>query len=149
MWSRLCILLAVCLAVRGIYWIYTRPVSIAKRPPAGWEELEPCSSLISFNGPTYLTLFEDQHAELLQYIPAENGKDATGRVTDGRWSYNASSARYSVTIGEDTTAYSLFSPEQLSICIMSKGEIGAADLYESWFTPRDDLDDYDPRDDRR
>ena len=32
---------------------------------------------------------------------------------------------------------------------MSKGEIGAADLYESWFTHRDDLGDYEAQDDRR
>lgn len=35
-------------------------------------------------------------------------------------------------------SYSLFSPEHLAICILSKGEIDAANLYESWFTYRDD-----------
>jgi hypothetical protein len=30
-----------------------------------------------------------------------------------------------------------------------KCEIGAADLYESWFTYRDDLDDYEAQDDHQ
>lgn len=138
MWSRLFILLAVCLVIRGIYWIHTRPVSIAKRPPAGWDELEPCSSLISFSGTKYVTLFEDQHAELVQYIPAQQGKESADSIINGRWSYDPSSTQYSITIGGNTISYSLFSPEHLAICILSKGEIDAANLYESWFTYRDD-----------
>jgi len=94
--------------------------------------------LISFSGTKYVTLFEDQHAELVQYIPAQQGKESADSIINGRWSYDPSSTQYSITIGGNTISYSLFSPEHLAICILSKGEIDAANLYESWFTYRDD-----------
>jgi len=134
LWPRVSTLLAVYFVVRGIYWIHTRPIPIVKPSTPGWDQLEPCSSLSSLSGGKYLTLFEDQHAELVQYAPAENGKDSADIIINGRWCYEPSSAQYSITIEGNTTSYSLFAPEHLAICILAKGAMDEANLYDSWFT---------------
>jgi hypothetical protein len=73
------------------------------------------------------------------------------RLVDGKWSYDLESKRYAITLDEETATYSLLSRGEPTICILFKGDLGAADLRASWFSfpSNDDPRDSEMQDDRR
>lgn len=98
-----------------------------------------------------LTFTEQQGVELTE--PASDETDPRtkgGRLLQGTWSYDAGSKRYSVTLDEETTTYTLLSRGEPTTCMLLKGELGAADMHASWFSfpSSDDVADYDYRPDR-
>jgi hypothetical protein len=97
----------------------------SKLQVAGWAELGLCLWLTSLEGTKHLLFSEDHSAAIYD----ENLNQA-----NGTWSFDASTKRYPVTFEGETTAYSLFSPEDSTTCMLIKGSLDAADLRHSWFS---------------
>ena len=106
--------------------------------PAGWLDLSPCSFTRSFDGTKWLTLADDQSAELREALSPEQGKAGNERVSTGKWSYDETSKQYSVTLNDEATDYTLLSQDGVATCILVKGGLSNADLRESWFATIDD-----------
>jgi hypothetical protein len=72
-------------------------------------------------------------------------------LINGYWRLNEGSKRYTVTFKEENTSYLLVTSEHAPVCMLIKGDIGAADLRESWFSSTavdDDPGDYEMPDRR-
>jgi hypothetical protein len=104
--------------------------------PMGWTELGGCVATTSLDGKRWLTLTDDQTAELTEVPRPESDKNI--RVTFGKWSYDGDSKKYAITFNNETTNYLLLSRNDVATCILLKGDLDAANLLESWFETTDD-----------
>lgn len=125
-------------ALIGVYHLLSAENARRLSQPAvaGWEELDECGSLKSFDGTKTLD-FERSHKASLTEKPA-NDADKPERKVDGTWSFDAENERYTVSIGGTSTGYELVKPEDSSVCILAPGDVGAVNLRESWFGKIDD-----------
>jgi hypothetical protein len=63
----------------------------------------------------------------------KDGEATKDRSVSGYWRVNEGSKRYTVTLNGENTSYLLVTFERAPVCMLVKGDIGAADLRESWF----------------
>jgi hypothetical protein len=139
------------LALLYVLWPRSEPIAKTKLPPAasGWEELGNCVAAQSFDGSKSLTLLPDGNASL-DNTSADDPKEMEQRQLFGTWKYDAASKRYAVVLKGETVVYQRLSIADSDLCMLIKGDLGAADLYGSWFSDPDRVED-DPREheDRR
>jgi hypothetical protein len=135
------VLLLICLVGAGIYWVFGRNQTDhqAKDTLApGWYDLLDCSYTVSLDGTKELNVFENHGAVLYDKSVKMNGKY---RAIDGNWTFDEVTKLYSVTLNGETETYSLLGPEGATgICMLVKGDLGAADLRGSWFSTSDQGD---------
>ena len=125
-------------ALLGVYHLLSAENARRLSQPAvaGWEDLDECGSLKSFDGTKTLD-FERSHKASLTEKSA-NDADKPERKIDGTWSFDAEKERYTVSIGDTSADYELVKPEDSSVCILAPGDVGAVNLRESWFGKIDD-----------
>ena len=136
------------IALGGIY-LFLRPgpshrVDEVPAMPAGWEELEACSVLESFDEKKEMTLSDDLTAKVEDMSRRAEGDGPGSKiVTEGAWRYDAGSKRYAITFNGDTTTFTLLARADSTSCILFKGDLRAADVSESWFS-FPSPEDYEP-----
>ena len=125
-------------ALLGVYHLLSAENARRLSQPvvAGWEDLDECGSLKSFDGTKTLD-FERSHKASLTEKSA-NDADKPERKVDGTWSFDEEKERYTVSIGDSSADYELVKPEDSSVCILTPGDVGAVNLRESWFGKIDD-----------
>lgn len=140
------ILALTCLAGAALYWVFVggddaKQTTVSE--PLGWSDLLDCSYTVSLDGTKELDLFDNQNVVFYDKSTKENGKY---RTIDGTWAFDETTKLYAVTLGSEVTNYSIVEPEGAAgICMLVKGQVGAADLRASWFsTLGDDQGDTDP-----
>jgi hypothetical protein len=102
--------------------------------PLGWDDLSTCSELVSIDGSTRLSLFENHVLEVYD-------KSATKKVESGTWSYLEQSKQYSIVLAGQSWNYVLVSPNGSDTCMLANGSVEAADLRASWFSINTEYDD--------
>jgi hypothetical protein len=100
----------------------------------GDDALGSCDTTASLDGVRELVLLPDGRAVLTDTSPMKEGEDITDRVTEGGWRLDESSKSYTVTFNGEDTTYLIAPTEHISICMLIKGSLGAADLRASWFS---------------
>jgi hypothetical protein len=93
-------------------FFHANPTPETARPPpaVGWDDLSSCSITSSFDGRRRMILEDDQSAELREPSQSEQDeKEGNEHVSMGRWSYDAASKQYAITVNGETTNYSLLS----------------------------------------
>jgi hypothetical protein len=125
-------------AIVGITFKRTdKPLNEA--PTLGWSELVLCSDLMSLDGIQQMTLSENHVVRFRDERGSKFSKT-------GLWSYDELSKRYSVTLLDQTSIYSIVAPRGTDTCMLIKGDLEAADRGGSWFSSS--ANDYDdPRED--
>jgi hypothetical protein len=121
----------------AFFWKGGQQSTVSKETwPPGWENLlgAGCTDTGSIDGTKELHLFDNQKAVL--YVKEGRGTHRT----DGSWVLDTTDNRYSVTLGETLTSYSIVAPERSGVCMLIKGEPNAADLRASWFALSTDID---------
>jgi len=134
------VLLLICLVGAGLYWAFRNHSGNQTKDslPPGWYDLLDCSYTVSLDGTKELNVFENHGAVLYDKSVKVNGKY---RMIDGNWTFDEASKLYAVTLNGETATYSLVEPEgPAGICILVKGDLGAADLRASWFSTSDQGD---------
>ncbi len=131
--SKVLVLALAAAAVLGVYHLLSAENARRLSQPAvaGWEDLDECGSLKSFDGTKTLD-FERSHKASFTEKSA-NDADKPERKVDGTWSFDAEKGRYTVSVGDSSADYELVKPEDSSVCILAPGDVGAANLRESWF----------------
>jgi hypothetical protein len=127
----------------GVYHILsTENARRLSRPEiAGWDDIEECGSLTSFDGTKTIDFERDYTVVLTEKSSDEddkneddkNGDDKTERKVSGTWAFDAEKERYTVSFEGTSVDYQLVKPEESSVCIFAPGDIGAVNLRESWF----------------
>jgi hypothetical protein len=145
-------ILATGAGMLAFYLIYFPEEGAKPRPepsPPGWETLLDCAFTTSLDGKKERNLFEDQSAVFYDKTTKDGG--GKYRTIDGTWSFDQAVKRFVVTLDGIDTTYSVVLPEGAGICMLIKGDVGAADLTASWFSSGSDDDpgDYDYRPDPR
>jgi len=145
LWPKILLVSAIGVASYLLFFFFRGPndeaASVPNPPPApGYTELSSCTETESLDGKKTLSLTDNSEAVL-----TEEGNDGKNHTITGNWSFDAGLKRYAVTLNGETTEYSIVSLERIGICILVKGDVGAADLRASWFASS--VDD-DPGDDR-
>lgn len=137
--------LLACGAAVFAYAIYVhRSQQVTPPTISGWNDLIFCSHAVSFDGSRELLLSEQHIATLYEKSVAKNEKSNEDTRVLGTWSFNDQSKKYILSLAGTTNAYTLLSPEQVSTCMLIKGNLDSADLRESWFSAEeDDPGDYD------
>ena len=141
-------------AVALVYWIFFYKSDEArtlenKSAIPGWDDLIPCSDMVSFDGTKTLTLYEDHRASFYDNDQLKAPKEGEHGVTaEGTWSFDEISKRYSVTLNGLTTDYLMLFPEDVNTCMLIKGDLETADLRGSWFSKSDQLESDEPEQDR-
>jgi hypothetical protein len=129
------VLLFVVMAavVFGVYYVLsTENARRESRPEvAGWDDIEECGSLSSFDG-TKTIDFERTHSVTLTETPPDGDEKSERKVT-GTWSFDEGKERYTVYLENSAIEYSLTKPEDSSVCIFAPGDVDAVNLRESWF----------------
>jgi hypothetical protein len=137
--------LFTCVIAVGGYLLFLRSSDHADAPPVGAAEAalkDPslCSLTTSLDGSRVLFLSDNHRASFEDHSPLKEGEDGKGRFVDGEWSYDEASKKYTVTLNGAATTYSLVKISDSNICMLIKGELGAADLRASWFSSGSDDD---------
>ncbi len=88
--------------------------------------------MVSFDGKRRLWLSENHLARIEQ--PDQSS-------ADGSWSFDESTTKYSVTVINESVTYLVVAPGDKDNCMLIKGDLTTADLPQSWFYSRADLDD--------
>jgi hypothetical protein len=101
---------------------------------AGWDQLGSCISVASLDGMRQLSLYGNGGATLSDDTSQKDDTAAKARSIDGYWRFNEGSKRYTVTFKDENTSYLLVTSDRAPVCMLIKGDIGAADLRESWFS---------------
>ena len=102
-----------------------------------------CFFTMSFDGTKGLSLSYNRQAVLYAYSKVVGSKELT---IEGTWTFDEATKRYAVTLDGAVTTYSVVAPEQTAVCMLVKGDLGAADLRASSFSPvYFDDDGYDGR----
>jgi hypothetical protein len=149
--------LTACGIAVGIYWMFfSGPSTDLARTTtapavAGWDELGACSSVASLDGMKQLSFLPNGGANFSDDSPQKDGDATKDRSINGYWRLNEGSKRYTVTLKGENESYLLVTSEHAPVCILIKGDIGAADLRESWFSSPvvdDDPGDYEMPDRR-
>src|SRR5579859_2589621 len=99
---------------------------------AGWDGISQCAFTSSFDGKKHLSLSENHFARI-------EGPDQAS--VDGSWSFDESSSKYTITVNSDPVTYAVVTPGDGANCMLIKGDPGTADLPQSWFYSRADLED--------
>jgi hypothetical protein len=125
-------LVLVAAVVLAVYPLLLRENARRSSEPEvpGWDGIDECGSLTSFDGMKTLDFENDLKVTLTEKSSDE--ADKTERKSDGRWSFDAEKERYTVYF-KDAAEYQLVKPEDSSVCILAPGDIGAVNLRESWF----------------
>jgi hypothetical protein len=136
--SKVLVLALAAAAILGVYHLLSAENARRLSQPtvAGWEDLDECGSLKSFDGTKTLD-FERSHKASLTEKSA-NDADKPERKVDGTWSFDEEKERYTVSIGDSSADYELVKPEDSSVCILAPGDVGAVNLRDSWFGKIDD-----------
>jgi hypothetical protein len=125
---------ALCAAILlGTFYILSAEnARRAARPEvAGWDDIDECGSLKSFDGTKTLD-FERSHKVSLTEKSAD-GADKPERKVAGTWAFDEEKERYTVSFADSSVDYALVKPDDSSVCILAPGDAGAVNLRESWF----------------
>jgi len=118
--------------ILGVYYILSAENAhrLSRPAVAGWDDIDECGSLRSFDGAKTLD-FERNHSASL----TEKSDDANKpeRKVDGTWSFDEEKERYTVSFGDSPAHYKLVKPEDSSVCILTAGDVSAVNLRDSWF----------------
>jgi hypothetical protein len=112
---------------------------------AGFDDIDECGSVTSFDGSKTLD-FERDHKVTLT-VGALGTANKPEQTINGTWSFNEEQMRYTTIFREGWTDYTLVKPEGSDVCILARGDIGAVNMRESWFghieteSPDSDLGD--------
>jgi hypothetical protein len=119
--------------ILGVYYILsTENARRAARPVvAGFDDVEECGSLTSFDGTKTLDLERDHKVTLTE--KSGDDDDKSERTSSGTWSFDEEKERYTVSFADTSLEYTLVKPEESSVCIFAPGDVGAVNLRESWF----------------
>ena len=98
---------------------------------AGWDDIDECGSLTSFDGTKTIDFERTQKIVLTE--KSSNDDDSSERKVIGTWSFDAEKERYTVSIEGTSLTYQLVKPEDSSVCIFTPGDVGAVNLRDSWF----------------
>jgi hypothetical protein len=124
-----------CGIVAFLSWmLFVKEKASAPPPPAGWDDLSPCSELVSIDGLKRLSLFENHVLEIYDNA-------ATKKAESGTWSYLEQSKQYSIVLADQNSNYILVSPNGSDTCMLANGSVGAANLRASWFSITTEYDD--------
>ena len=118
----------------GVYYILsTENARRASRPVvAGWEDIEECGSLTSFDGTKTIDLERDHKVALTE--KTADGDDKSERKSSGTWSFDEDNERYTVSLADKSLEYTLVKPEESNVCIFTPSDdVDAVNLRESWF----------------
>jgi hypothetical protein len=117
----------------GVYHILsTENARRLSRPEVpGWDDIEECGSLKSFDGTKTLDFERDYKAVLTEESSDEDGKPE--RKVTGTWAFDAEKERYTVSFEDGSVDYKLVKPEDSSVCIFAPGDGAVVNLRESWF----------------
>jgi hypothetical protein len=129
------VLLAILVAavIFGVYHILSSENAhrLSRPEVAGWDDIDECGSLTSFDGTKTIDFERTQKIILTE--TSSNGDDTSERKVTGTWSFDAEKERYTVSFEGTSLAYQLIKPEDSSVCILTPGDIGAVNLRDSWF----------------
>jgi hypothetical protein len=128
--------------ILGVYYILsTENARRASRPVvAGWEDIEECGSLSSFDGTKTIDLERDHKVTLTE--KSADGDDKSERKSSGTWSFDEDNERYTVSLADKSLEYTLVKPEESNVCIFTPSDdVGAVNLRESWFGRIEEKDD--------
>jgi hypothetical protein len=130
-------LILVIAVVLAVYPLLLRENARRSSEPEvpGWDEIDECGSLTSFDGTKTLD-FESSHKVTLTEKSSDEA-DKTEQKSDGTWSFDVETKRYTVYF-KDAAQYQLVKPEDSSVCILAPGDVGAVNLRESWFARIED-----------
>jgi hypothetical protein len=122
----------------GVYYILsTENARRLSRPEiAGFDDIEECGSLTSFDGTKTLEFERDNTATLTEKSSDEddkNGDDKPERKSSGTWAFDEEKEHYTVSFEGTSVDYRLVKPEDSSVCIFAPGDVEAVNLRESWF----------------
>jgi hypothetical protein len=117
----------------GVYYILSTENARRSSRPAipGWEDIEECGSLTSFDGTKTIDFEEDLKIVLTEKSP--DGDEKSERKLTGTWSFDVEKERYTVSLEDVSLDYKLVKPEDSSVCIFAPGDVEAVNLRESWF----------------
>jgi hypothetical protein len=101
-------------------------------PQPGWDQLTRCSFVTSFDGNKSLSFSEDGRAEMYDNTHKDND------AIIGEWRFDEATNLFTVTFTGISNSYAMAEPGQGPICMLLKGELQAADLKGSWFSPSSD-----------
>src|SRR4051794_4126870 len=128
-WRKGLILLVGIIALGLYFWSGTMDDVIPSRAqgpaPVGGDELDACSPMTSMDNTQTLRLGQQHDVELIEE------RDGNKNSKSGTWAYDQTENRYIITFGSETTSYVLITPKDWDICILAKGNAGAADLNAS------------------
>jgi hypothetical protein len=126
--------------ILGVYYILSTENArrLARPTVVGWDDLEECGSLTSFDGTKTIDFERDNKVTLTENSSEEDdeseGKsDESARKTSGTWSFDEEKERYTVNLKETLLDYMLVKPEDSNVCIFAPGDVDAVNLRESWF----------------
>jgi hypothetical protein len=119
--------------ILGVYYILsTENARRSARPVvAGWDDIEECGSLTSFDGTKTIDLDRAHKVVLTEKTP--DSDDKSERKSIGTWSFDAEKEHYTISFADTSLDYKLVKPEESSVCIFAPGDVGAVNLRESWF----------------
>jgi hypothetical protein len=131
--KRLAIVVLCAAVLLGTYYILSAEnAHRAARPEvAGWDDIDECGSLKSFDGTKTLD-FERSHKVSLTEKSSE-GADKPERKVAGTWAFDEEKERYTVSFADSAVDYALVKPHDSSVCILAPGDAVAVNLRESWF----------------
>jgi hypothetical protein len=130
----------ICIGLIGLTFLLweERSASVGPQPRAlgipGWDRLDPCSFVSSFDELRTLTFSPRQRVTLSERDDPKAIRPA--REKTGEWSYDETRKRYSVIVDNETKQYALLAPPKSDVCILASGSEAAVNLPESWFGKR-------------
>ena len=94
----------------GVYHILsTENARRSSRPEvSGWDDIDECGSLTSFDGTKTLDFERDYKTTLTE--KSSNGDDKPERKSTGTWAFDAEKERYTVSFEGSTVDYNLVKP---------------------------------------
>jgi hypothetical protein len=131
----------------GVYYILSTENArrLARPEIAGWDDIEECGSLTSFDGTKTLEFERDNTATLTEKSSDgddkneddkeddKNRADKPERKVSGTWTFDEEKEHYTVSFEGTSVDYKLVKPEDSSVCILAPGDVEAVNLRESWF----------------
>jgi hypothetical protein len=110
------------------------PASAPSSLIPGWDDLDECSPMTSFDGYKSLDFDSDHNVDLTEEDNPDDGKfTKSERKTSGTWSYHDEHKRFTVIINDRSTDYTLMRPEGSDVCILAVGDLRSVNITESWF----------------
>jgi hypothetical protein len=130
--SNVLLLVLAAALILGVYYLLSAENAhrLSRPAVAGWDDIEECGSLTSFDGTKALDFEHNHRASLTE---KSDDADKPERKVDGTWSFDPKKELYSVSFGDSPAHYKLVKPEDSSVCILAPGDVSAVNLRESWF----------------